>query len=319
MGGYYGRSPVSAVDDQSIDVDDGDLVAPPVVAVVITHDPGPWFEEALQSLRDQDYSALSVLVIDAGSEVDPTDRVAAVLPDAYVRRLDANPGYGAAANEVLTIVEGAAFHLLCHDDVALAPDAVRALVQEAYRSNAGIVGPKLVQWDDPGRLLQVGVQIDKSGHEVHGVDRGELDQEQHDAVRDVFCVPGGATLVRADLFATLGGFDPAISFLGDDLDLCWRAQIAGARVLVVPAAVGRHVEAFSQRSGLSTEERRRLVLRHRLRAVLTNYSPFHRIRVLPQVALLALAEFVYATLAGRRPLAAAIADSWRWNLSLIHI
>jgi GT2 family glycosyltransferase len=306
---------VSAVDDQPIDVDDAELVAPPVVAVVITHDPGPWFDEVLAGLRAQDYTALSVLVIDAGSEVDPTDRVAAVLPDAYVRRLGANPGFGAAANEVLTIVEGAAFHLLCHDDVVLAPDAVSALVQEAYRSNAGIVGPKLVQWDDPTRLRQVGVQVDKSGHEVANVEPGELDQEQHDAVRDVFCVPGAATLVRADLFSTLGGYDPAITFLGEDIDLCWRAQVAGARVLVVPAAVGRHREAFGERTGLGKEERRRLVLRHRLRSVLVNYSRLHRWRVVPQVALLAVAEFVYATLAGRRPLAAAIAESWRWNRS----
>lgn len=301
--------------DEQLDVDDPELVAPPVVAVVVTHDPGDWFEEALAGLRDQDYPALSVLVVDAASAKDVTPRVAAVLPDAYVRRLDSNPGFGAAANEVLAIVEGAAFHLLCHDDVALAPDAVRALVQEAYRSNAGIVGPKLVQWDDPGRILQVGVQIDKSGHEINGVDRGELDQEQHDAVRDVFCIPGAATLVRADLFTTLGGYDPAITYLGEDLDLCWRAQVAGARVLVVPAAVARHREALGSREGFDLDERRRLQVRHRLRAVLTNYSTWHRLRVVPQVALLAIAEVVYATLAGRRRTAASVVDAWRWNRS----
>ena len=72
------------------------------------------------------------------------------------------------------------------------------------------------------------------------VERGELDQEQHDAVRDVFCAPGGCTLVRADLFASLGGFDPEIDLFGDDLNLSWRAQVAGARVLVVPEARVRH-------------------------------------------------------------------------------
>ena len=75
--GRYGRTPVSAVDELPIDVDDDELVAPPVVAVLITHDPGPWFDEVLAGLRAQDYSSLSVLVIDAGSAVDPTERVAA--------------------------------------------------------------------------------------------------------------------------------------------------------------------------------------------------------------------------------------------------
>ena len=77
--------------------------------------------------------------------------------------------------------------------------------------------------------------VDKSGvPPAHLAEPGELDQEQHDAVRDVFLAPGGCTLVRADLFASLGGFDPAMTLYGEDLDLCWRAQIAGARVVVAP-------------------------------------------------------------------------------------
>ncbi|MGI8793865.1 MAG: glycosyltransferase family A protein, partial [Acidimicrobiales bacterium] len=62
--------------------------APPVVAVVVTHDPGPWFEEVLSALGAQDYPDLSVLVIDADSAEDPTARVAATLPSAFVRRID---------------------------------------------------------------------------------------------------------------------------------------------------------------------------------------------------------------------------------------
>ena len=257
---------------------------------------------------------LSVLVIDAGSAEDPTDRVAAVLPDAHVHRLGANPGFGAAANEVIPIVHGAAFHLLCHDDVALQPGAVRELVLEAFRSNAGIVGPKLVMWDEPGRLLQVGMSIDKTGHEIPLAERGELDQEQHDAIADVFCIPGGATLVRADLFEALGGFDPAITYLGEDLDLCWRAHLAGARVLVVPSAVARHREALGER-GPAPAERRRLAFRHRYRLILTNYSRGHRWRVVPQVAVLSVLEVIYATIAGRRRLASDIVAAWRWARS----
>ena len=40
---------------------------PAVVAVVVTHEPGPWFEESLRALATQDYSDLTVLVIDAGT------------------------------------------------------------------------------------------------------------------------------------------------------------------------------------------------------------------------------------------------------------
>lgn len=119
-----------------------ETLAPPVVAVVVAHDPGPWFEETLASLASQDYAELSVLVLDDAGTEDVTARVAAVLPTAYVRRFEENRGFGATVNEVRTMVEGAAYFLLCHDDVALFPDTTHFLVEEAFRSNAGIVSPR---------------------------------------------------------------------------------------------------------------------------------------------------------------------------------
>ncbi|MGI8758347.1 MAG: glycosyltransferase [Acidimicrobiales bacterium] len=285
--------------------------APPVVAVVVTHNAGPWLEECLASLGAQDYPNLSVLVIDAGSTTDPLPRIAGVLADAYVRHLGHNPGFGAAANEVLQVVEGASFYVVCHDDVLLDPSAVRALVEEAFRSNAGVAGPKLVSWGAPGALLQVGLSADKTGVMAPLVERGELDQEQHDRVRDVFAVPGACTLVRADLFETLGGFDPAITFLGEDLDLCWRAQVAGSRVIVVPAARAQHREELETRRGV--DDRRRLFARHRLRTMLTCYGVFHLVRVLPQAALFTLIEAVYALAAGRAGQTVDVLGAWSWN------
>src|SRR5437879_4952838 len=210
--------------------------APSVVAVVVACDPGEWLEDTLAALAAQDYPNLSVLVLDGGGGEDVTTRIAGVFPDAFVRRVADRPGFGQAANEALLAVEGAAFYLFCHDDAAPDADAVRLLVEEALRSNAGIVGPKLVQWERPERLAEVGLAVNKlgAGHSV--IEPGELDQEQHDAVRDVFAVPGACVLVRSDLFEALGGFDPEMSDHGGDVDLGWRAQVVGARVMVARAA-----------------------------------------------------------------------------------
>ena len=180
--------------------------APAVVAVVVTCDPGPWFGETLASLAAQDYPNLAVLVIDSGSAKDPTEMVAQALPGAYVRRKVAKVGFGRAANDVLTVVEGASHYLFCHDDVVLAPDAVRLLVEEAFRSNSGITTPKYVEWEHPDRLVAVGATADKVGVVRELVEPGELDQQQHDVVREVLVAPSGATLVRADLFHALDGF-----------------------------------------------------------------------------------------------------------------
>ncbi|MEZ5143872.1 MAG: glycosyltransferase family 2 protein [Acidimicrobiales bacterium] len=287
-------------------------VAPPVVLVMVTHEPGEWFGDTLASVVDQTYPNLTHLVIDTASTLDPEPLVRAVLPDAHVRRLDHDPGFGPACNTVLGAVEGAAFYVFCHDDVRLDPDAVTRLVEEAYRANAGVVGPKLVDWHEPDRLLQIGMGADKVGCPAPLVDRGELDQEQYDAVSDVFYVPGAATLVRADLFATLGGFDDEIDFLGEDLDLCWRAHAAGARVVAAPAARVAHLEALGRRRPI--DDRRRLQMRHRLRAVQGDYGRWHRIRVVPQATVLALVEVVYAVLLGRFRQARDVLGAWPWNL-----
>ena len=293
---------------------------PAVVAVVVTHNSGDWLEECLAALGAQDYPNLSVLILDAGSSEDPTRRVAEVLPSAYVKRLGRNPGYAAATNDVLEVVEGASHLLLCHDDVALDPDGLRLLVEEAFRSNAGIVAPKLVDWEDPGVLLQVGMSADKMGMPVPLVERGELDQEQHDAVRDVFCAPSGCVLIRADLFKTLGGFDPAMVFYGEDVDLCWRAQVAGARVLVVPAARARHREAAQDHLRLppgvkNPRELEALRLRHALRTALKVYGPLHRLRVLPQALVVTLFRMLSAVVTGRPRAAGEVIAAWKWNLA----
>jgi GT2 family glycosyltransferase len=291
---------------------ESEALVPPVVIAMVTHDPGDWFEETLASVVAQGYPNASLLVIDSGSTVDLEDRIASVAPHAHLRRVGGNVGFGPAANEVLNAVDGAAFYLFCHDDVRLDPDVVQVMVEEAYRSNAGVIGGKIVDWYDPQRILQVGMGADKTGAPAPYVERGELDQEQHDAVRDVFFVPGAATLVRADLFEALGGFDPGIEVLGEDLDLSWRAHVVGARVVVAPGARIAHLEALGTRRPV--DDRRRLQMRHRLRTSRICYTKASRVRVMPQVAVIALVELLYSLVLGRFRHAGDIAHAWTWNV-----
>jgi GT2 family glycosyltransferase len=283
-----------------------------VVAVVVAHDPGPWFEEVLDGLASQDYPNLRVLVLDTGAR-DLTARVGARVPGAYIRRVVARHGYGAAANEALRLVEGAGFFLFTHDDVALEPSAVRLLVEETYRSNAGIAGPKLTEWNDSSRLASVGIGADKFGELAPAVEPGEIDQEQHDAVRDVFCLSSACLLVRADLLRTIGGFDSQITFDGDELDICWRAHVGGARVLVVPAARARHRAEHSHRE--DTDDHGRLRERHRLRTVMSSYSGWHLLLVLPQYLVVTFVEAIASVLTGHAARARALVSAWPSNVA----
>ena len=181
--------------------------APPVVAVVVVHDPGAWFDDTLDALARQDYPNLRLLFLvvaeggvaadpDVGADPSIDARIQQRIPGAFVRAIGANVGFGAAANEVLRLVEGDnGFFLICHDDVAPDPGALRLMVEELYRSNAGAVGPKLVDWDDPSVLQAVGLGMDRFGEIDPVIEPGEVDQEQHDGVRDVFVLPSAYLLV----------------------------------------------------------------------------------------------------------------------------
>ena len=293
---------------------EGPLPSPrPVVAVVVTHDaPADRFEQVLRALAAQDYPNLDVLVVDTG-DVDPTERVHEVLPDARVHRLDGDPGYGEAANVVLDLVSGADFFVFAHDDAAPDRDAVRRLVDAADEWDADVVGPKLVGWDDPRRFAQFGMVVDKLGVTLPLVERGERDQGQHDGLRDVFAVPGAFTLVRAARFVEVGGFDETISFQCDDLSLAWRIRVAGGKVLVTSAARVRHAEAFVERPG-GEAAIARLTARHRARVLLSSYRLSSLVTVVPQALALAVVEAVGAVVTGRPARARAVLAAWPWNL-----
>jgi GT2 family glycosyltransferase len=292
--------------------------APAVVAVVVTTGQAPGLEATLSTLTGQDYEELSILVVANGGDSDVVNRVAVVAPNAFVKVLDENRGFAAACNEASIMVEGATFMVFCHDDVLLLEGAISQLVEASFRANAGIVTPKFVTYEDHFILLHVGQVADRFGTVRERVELGEIDHGQQDLERDVFVAPGGVTLIRTDLFQTLHGFDPLIPALGEDLDICWRAQVAGARVVVAPSAVVAHRQTLAtgerQVTAVGTRRASRMDLqrRHQLATVLTCWSRHSLLGVVPALVALDVSEFALALLGRDTDRAGAIAGSWRW-------
>jgi GT2 family glycosyltransferase len=286
----------------------------PVVVAVVATAGGPRLRECLEALTVQDYPSLTVLVIDHGDVSGRETRkaiVAAAAPAALVRAIDDVEDPLIGANDVLTSVEGAPFLCFVADDVELEPTALRLLVEEAFRSNAAICGPKIVDQDDPDVLLEVGLTIDHYGVTFTGIEPGERDQEQHDAVRDAFFVSTAVMLVRADLFRELGGFDVDCLPGHSDLDLCWRARSAGARVMVVPDARARRDATAARRADVIADLARDAT-RTRVRTLLKNYSPGALVWVLPLAAALNAIEAIGYLTQRRFGLARSVFVGW-WS------
>ena len=287
-----------------------------MLAVVVAHRPGDWFVETLESLALQDYEPLGTAIVDAASS-GTGSALAEALPEVTVIEAPRASGFSEAANAVLSAEVEADYLLVCHDDVALAPDAVSVLVQEAQRSSAGVVGPKIVDWDRPEIVRHAGHDVDRFGVPAERVGVDELDQEQHDGVADVFALPSAAMLIRRDLFFRLGGFDAGMTFRGEAVDFCWRAQMAGARVMFVPGAVARHRGLLVSRTGV--DDARLTETRHALRSMLVNHGRISLTVFVPVAVLMAVCEILIAVCTARFGRVRDVVSAWVWNISRLDI
>ncbi|WP_083259576.1 glycosyltransferase family 2 protein [Cellulosimicrobium cellulans] len=228
-----------------------------VTAVVVTRGGSPYLRRTLAAVRAQTSAPDAVVVVDADSGVSG-QYPDLQLGDARFLAAPRARSFGEAVDAALAHVEAGTWLWLLHDDSAPAPDALAELLRAVEHSSAvAVAGPKQERWEpgpdpeprDPfepgtaGRLIEVGVTTTPLGRRMTGIDDDEIDQGQHDAREDVLGVGLAGALVRRSVWEELGGTDPEYGPFGDGLDLCRRARLAGHRVIVVPTAVVRHVQA----------------------------------------------------------------------------
>jgi GT2 family glycosyltransferase len=229
-----------------------------VTAVLVAHNGARWLPKTLTALRRVTRQPQLVVAVDTGSTDATSLLLAKALGASAVLTMPRDTGFGAAVHHAVDAgknapglptepgTDGPAVHWLwlLHDDSAPDPESLRQLLAAVDASpSIAIAGPKVRGWSDPSQLVEVGLTVGGGGRRETGLERHELDQGQHDGRSDVLAVGSAGLLVRRDVWDALGGFDERITLFRDDLDLGWRANLAGHRVVVVPEAVVHHAEA----------------------------------------------------------------------------
>ena len=190
---------------------------------------------------------VEVIVADNGS----TDASVAVLgeefPTVRVLRMDRNYGFAGGYNRALEQVE-ADYYLLLNSDVETPEGWLQPLTECLDRNpDVAVVAPKLISSEERRMFEYAGASggyIDLLGYPFC---RGRIlrtveeDRGQYDDARDVFWVSGAAFCCRAGVFRALGGFDGDFFAHMEEIDLCWRMQLAGYRVRVVPESRVYHL------------------------------------------------------------------------------
>jgi GT2 family glycosyltransferase len=275
---------------------------PTVLAIVVTHNGKQWLRDCLIGLANQSYALLDVLVVDdasGGRREPPTVRRISKRHLRRVRwgylRTPRPLGFGGAINWALgRIRTDADLLLFIHDDAALDRTSVERMVDRILaEDDTAIVGPKVVAWDDPSRLEEIGMAADRFGYPYKGLEEGEIDLGQHDRASEVFYVTSTCMLVRHDVFKQLRGWDAYMRAFAEDLDLCWRARLAGFAVHVEPGARARHAVALATGGRRSPfHPARYFIRRNRLRAVTKNASGVRLLALIPQFLLLFFVEML---------------------------
>jgi GT2 family glycosyltransferase len=223
-----------------------------VTLVVVVHDGARLLPGLVNGVREQTHPVHRAIGVDTGSR----DRSGAILtellgPDA-VFGMDADTGYGAAVARALqhpaarTRVPGSGdpateWVWLLHDDCEPVPDALEQMLKAASRNRStAVLGPKLMDLNDRRVLREAGVTVDRAGRRITGIEPGEIDQGQHDGNRPVLAVSSAGMLIRRDVWDQVGGFDPDLPLMRDDIDFCWRVHAAGYDVRVITDAVVYH-------------------------------------------------------------------------------
>jgi GT2 family glycosyltransferase len=223
-----------------------------VSVTIVTYNSRRYLEACLQSIFEQNYRQLEIVVVDNGS-MDGTRGFLSRFEDRVrVEYNDGNIGFAAAQNQAIARSTGD-WVLVLNPDVVLLPGVVEQLV-EAGRidEKAGTVC---------GRLLAIGRDlkppenplIDTAGiyftEAMRHFDRGwhEPDDGRFRKMEYVFGASAAAALYRREMIADIseGGnfFDPDFFAYREDADVAWRAQLFGWRCLYTPATVGYHVRS----------------------------------------------------------------------------
>ena len=211
-----------------------------VSVVVVNRNRAPLLEQCLQSLLDQTYASLEILVVDNGS-ADDSVAVVESFSDDRIRLFgaDENLGFAAGNNLAIQQARGEFIGLLNNDAVAGATwieKLVEAMQFTAAR--VGMCASKILFFETD--------VIDKAGHLMYpdgqnrGRGTGQRDIGQYDRVEETLFPDGCAALYRREMLEEVGGFDESFFAYGDDADLGMRGRWRGWGCVYVPQAVVYH-------------------------------------------------------------------------------
>jgi GT2 family glycosyltransferase len=221
---------------------------PPSVAIVILNWNGRKFvEQFLPSVMASVYDNKRVVVADNASTDDSVSFLKTNYPQIEIIINSSNEGFAKGYNTALKQVQ-ADYYVLLNSDVEVTPNWITPII-DLMEANDTIAAcqPKLLAYHHKTQFEYAGASggwMDSLGYPFM---RGRLfdicedDKGQYDTVQPCFWASGAALFVKASVYHEMGGLDDYFFAHQEEIDLCWRMQLAGYTIYVQPASVVYHV------------------------------------------------------------------------------
>lgn len=166
----------------------------------------------------------------------------------FEKNLGFTGGYNEAFRQLYERKDRPEYFLLINSDIEVTENWLMPLVDWMDKHpDCGACAPKLHSWQEREKFEYAGAAggyIDRFGYPFcrgRVLKRLETDRGQYDSPADVFWATGACLMVRSTVFHSLGGLDPRFFAHMEEIDLCWRMQLQGWKVTVVPESVVYHV------------------------------------------------------------------------------
>lgn len=196
--------------------------------------------ECLESLGGQSQKQ-KLVVVDNGSVDESVKIIEKKYPGVELLKKNKNHGFAGGVNIGIryALNNGADAIALFNNDAVADKHWLKKLVEQIDKEKSvGIVTSKL--------MLDDRKHIDSTGdfYSIWGMPfprgRNHFDEGQYDTTEAVFAASGGASLYRAEMLRDIGLFDEDFFAYYEDVDISFRAQLAGWNVVYEPTAVAYH-------------------------------------------------------------------------------
>ena len=204
-------------------------------------------EQFLPSVSAASYANYEVIVIDNDSADDSVSFLEKNYRAIRVLRHRTNLGFAKGYNQALKNI-AADYYVLLNSDVEVSVDWLQPMV-ELMESNKTVAAcqPKLLSYANKRMFEYAGAAggwIDRFGYPFamgRIFDVCEEDNHQYDTASLIFWVSGAAMCIRSSVFHEVNGFDEYFFAHQEEIDLCWRIQLAGYKLSSCPQSVVYHV------------------------------------------------------------------------------